>query len=145
MPSISASHHRRGVPAVWLSSWTSSGPIWAGPCLSCAGGPRVGSSTPLLLQPRIQLAFWATGSPVSSGSVFPPSVPPSTSFSRGLLLIYSLPSLYSWLRLHQPRCRPCTWSCWTSRGSHRHTCQSPSGWHPFPSACWLTTQLSVVH
>ena len=37
-----------------------------------------------------------------------------------------------------PGAGPCTWSCWTSWGLHMptsQTCQSPSGWHPFPPAC----------
>ena len=63
-------------------------------------------ATLLLMQPRIQLAFWAMGTHCSLRSSFSSTSTPK-SFSAGLLSSPSCPSLYWYWRLPRPRCR--TW------------------------------------
>ena len=60
--------------------------------------------TLLVMQPRIQLAFWAASAHWWLMSGFS-STSTAKSFLAGLLSIHSLPSLYLCLRLPQPMCR----------------------------------------
>jgi len=56
------------------------------------------------------------------------------SFSAGLLLMSSFPSLYTYQGLPRARETPCTWPCWTSLHSSKLTfssCPCLSGGHPF--------------
>jgi len=57
-----------------------------------------------LMQPRIQLAFWAASTHCLVTLSFSSTSTPK-SFSSGLLSIPSSPSLYCYQRLLQPRCR----------------------------------------
>jgi len=45
-PTLSACPNGRGTPALWSSSWPSSGPTPTYPCPSYTGGSRAGRSTP---------------------------------------------------------------------------------------------------
>ena len=121
-PTLSVFPHRRGVPALWSPSWTSSGPAPAAPCPSLCWGPqnsrwvltraeyrgRIPSldllATLLLMQPRIRLAFWAASTHCWVILSFL-STNTLKYFSLGLLSIPSSPSLYLCLGLPQPRCR----------------------------------------
>jgi len=101
---------------------------------SCAGDPRPGCNsqdgalqeyllhrgtipslllaTLLLMQPRIQLAFWAASIHSWLTSSFLEKSRTSKSFLARLLSLSS-PSPYTYLGLPQPRWAICTWPCWT--------------------------------
>jgi len=111
--------HRKSLTSLWPSF----GPPPAAPCPSCVGGPKQYSRwglmraeqrgritslcllvALLLVQSRIQLAFWAASTrcwlKLSLSSTDSPK-----SFSSRLLSSHSLPSLYLCLGLLWPRCR----------------------------------------
>lgn len=94
--------------------------------------------TLLVMQPGIQSAFWIVSAQCQPISRFS-SINIPNSFSSGLLLIHSSPSLYWYWRLPWPRCRALhltLLSLMRFTWTHFLSLSRSSGWCSFPPACW---------
>jgi len=146
----SACLHRGGVPSLGSFLWPSSGYAPTGPCLSYWGlhiwtpysrwgltsaeqKGRITSlhllATLLLMQPRIQLAFWPVTTHYWLMSSLP-STSPLSPFQQGYVLCFHPPACADSGGCHDPGARPCTWTCSTSWGSlwTHYLCLSRSFW-----------------
>jgi len=124
-PTLSAFPHSRGAPALVPLLWPPLAPLQQVQVCPVLRAPELDAGLPggctraeqrgripcldllptlLGVQPRVQLASWAASAHCWVMSSFLSTSRPK-SFSSGLLSIHSLPSLYLYLGLPQPRCR----------------------------------------